>query len=105
MSEANALPEEEFEGEETPVFPTAEEEIDDPFADIDPESMVTIRPGSGNPVYLVVEEPTPFSTLMQRGSLTFNGQIDIYVEGQPIGMDDLVHGGQTVTLIGNVKGG
>jgi hypothetical protein len=42
---------------------------------------------------------------LQRAGLTWNGQLDAFVEGQPIGLSSLVQGGQTVTLIGNVKGG
>jgi hypothetical protein len=89
---------------ETPEFPEIDNE---PFEDfgVDPETIVTIRPGAGEPKWLVVSEPTPFSELMLRAGLTFNGQVDLYVEGQPIQMDDLVRGGQTVTMIGNVKGG
>jgi len=95
------LPEAAFD--EMPEF----DEADDPdfFEGIDPEMIVTIRPGAGEPQYVTIDEPTPFSTLMQRAGLTYNGQIDMFVEGVQIGFDDLVQGGKTVTIIGNVKGG
>ena len=98
MSDFLELPEDEM-----PEFPEAAD--NEVFADVDPATIVTIRPGAGEPKYLTVLEPTPFDVLMQRAGLTFNGQIDIYVEGQPIEMTDLVQGGTTVTIIGNVKGG
>ena len=93
------LPEAAFD--EMPEF----DEAEDLFDGVDPATIVTIRPGAGEPQYISVSEATPFSTLMQRAGLTYNGQIDIYVEGAEIGLDTLVQGGQTVTIIGNVKGG
>ena len=102
---ANELPEEEFGPDESdlmPVFP--EEEPSSWMDDVDPATIVTIRPSSGEAKYQVVDEPTSLSVLMQRAGLTYNGQLDAYVEGAPITLDALVQGGQTVVLIGNVKG-
>jgi hypothetical protein len=99
---------EEFDDEspEAIEMPDFEEEDEfDPFDGVDPETIVTIRPGAGDPQYLVIEEAAPFNVLMQRAGLTFNGQINMYVEGVEIGYEDLVQPGQTVTVIGNVKGG
>lgn len=99
----NDLPEEEL-----PEFPDeidSFEDDDDFFGDVDPNSIVTIRPGSGSPKYQTVSEPTPLDLVLQRAGLTWNGQLDAFVEGQPITLSSLVQGGQTVTLIGNVKGG
>jgi len=91
--------------EELPEFPD-EDEDDDFFGDdIDPESIVTIRPGSGQARYQTVTEPTPLDIVLQRAGLTWNGQLDAYVEGVQITLSTPVNGGQTVTLIGNVKGG
>ena len=92
--------------EETlPEFPEEGAEDNPLFEDVDPATIVTIRPGAGEPRYVVVAEPTPFSDLLQRAGLTFNGQINMFVEGSEIQYQDLVQGGQTVTVIGNVKGG
>jgi hypothetical protein len=108
MSDVNDLPEEEFgpeaEFEAMPEFPD-EDENDSWMDDVDPATIVTIRPSSGEAKYQVVDEPTSLSILMQRAGLTYNGQLDAYVEGAPITLDALVQGGQTVVLIGNVKGG
>ena len=97
-------PEEPF-GLDEVEMPDFDDDEDDLFAGIDPANIVTIRPSSGRPVHLIVDEPTQFSDLMQRASLTFNGQINMYVEGAQIDYSDLVQPGQTVTIIGNVKGG
>jgi hypothetical protein len=102
MSEDVSLPDAQFE-DEMPSF--EDESEDNPFEGVDPATIVTIRPGAGDPQYLVIEEPTSFSVLMQRAGLTFNGQINMFVEGAEIGYEDLVQPGQTVTVIGNVKGG
>jgi hypothetical protein len=101
------LPEEEFNPEEEfEAMPELPEEDDNNWmADVDPDAIVTIRPSSGEARYQVVDEPTSLSELMQRAGLTYNGQLDAYVEGTPIELDALVQGGQTVVLIGNVKGG
>jgi hypothetical protein len=101
----NELPEEEG----LPEFPSEDggEDYGEGFFadDIDPTTIVTIRPGSGQPKYQTVAEPTPLDVILQRAGLTWNGQLDAYVEGQPKQLLDLIQGGQTVTLIGNVKGG
>ena len=107
MSDQDQLPEEEFAPEEQfEAMPELPDEGENAWMEeVDPDTIVTIRPSSGEAKYLVVDEPTPFGDLMVRAGLTFNGQVDIYVEGAPITMETPVQGGQTVVLIGNVKGG
>ena len=107
----NELPEEELTplptlSDEMPEFPDEfGNELDTFLDDVDPATVVTIRPGSGSPAYQTVTEPTSLSVLLQRAGLTWNGQLDAFVEGAPINLDTPVSGGVTVTLIGNVKGG
>jgi hypothetical protein len=114
MTDPNELPEEEEFGsdagnESIDEFETMPELSDEEevswMDDVDPATIVTIRPSSGEAKFQVVEEPTSLSILMQRSGLTYNGQLDAYVEGTPIDLDTPIQGGQTVVLIGNVKGG
>jgi hypothetical protein len=72
---------------------------------IDPATLVKIMVPSGSPKYVPVLEPTPLNELIVRANLTYSGKVDCYVDGAAIDMTALVSGGQTVTLIGNVKGG
>ena len=74
-------------------------------AGIDPASIVTINANGGAPRFVPVSQPTPFSAIMQEAGLTFNGALDIYMNGQRVDMNTPIPGGSTVTVVGNVKGG
>jgi hypothetical protein len=72
---------------------------------IDPATIVTILTSGAEPRYIPVNEPAALRDLVVRANLTYSGQVDAYVDGNSISFETLVSGGQTVTLIGNVKGG
>ena len=74
-------------------------------ADMDPEHTVTIRTNGGTPRYVAVTEPQPVSEILRQAGLTWNGSLDIFTEAGQIPVDSPVNGGQTVTILGNVKGG
>ncbi len=95
-------------GGELPVDPMAMPEDEFNFVDeagLDPTKIITIHANGVQPKFVVVDEPMIFRDVMVQAHLTWNGQLDCYVEGMPITLDTLVSGGTTVTLVGNVKGG
>jgi hypothetical protein len=74
-------------------------------AALDPEHTVTVRTNGGEPRYVTVQEPTLVSEVLRLANLTWNGMLDIFTENGQIGIDATVNGGQTITILGNVKGG
>ncbi len=90
---------------EQPAMPADDEMDFIAEAGIDPATIVTINANGGAPRFVPVSEPTPFSAIMQEAGLTFNGALDIYMNGQRVDMNTPIPGGSTVTVVGNVKGG
>ena len=94
-----------MDGDAAPA-PMPEDEFD--FVDeanLDPTKIITIHTNGAQPKFVVVEAPMVMRDVMVEAHLTWNGQLDIFVEGAPITLDSVVAGGTTVTLVGNVKGG
>ncbi len=91
--------------EPAPEMPSDDEMNFISEAGIDPASIVTINANGGAPRFVPVSEPTPFATILQAAGLTFNGALDIYMNGQRVDMNTPIPGGSTVTVVGNVKGG
>ncbi len=99
------MPDEVFDPN-MPDEPVIPDEVLNPIADagIDPTQIITII-SNGRPAYVETTEPITFGVAMQRAGLTYNGGLDVYMNGQKIGMEDPIPGGATVTVVGNVKGG
>jgi hypothetical protein len=74
-------------------------------ASLDPTTIVTIRTNGATPKFVVVDAPTAFSAVFAKAQLYANGQVDLFVDGNVIAWDTPVVGGQTVTVLGNIKGG
>lgn len=89
-----------------PVVPVVPDEVIDPItnAGIDPTQIITII-SNGRPAYVETAEPITFGDAMTRAGLTYNGNLDVYMNGQKIALDTPIPGGATVTVVGNVKGG
>jgi hypothetical protein len=71
--------------------------IDD--AGIDQTKIVTII-SNGRSAYVQIEEPLPFSAIMQMAGLTYNGGLNVYMNGQQVAFDTVIPGGSTVTVVG-----
>ncbi len=99
--------------EEGAIVPAEEpqlpEELNDfASAGVDPTRLITIATTSGRPAYVELqagEAAIPFSAAIQRAGLLFNGQLNVYMNGQEVAMETPIPGGATVTVVGNVKGG
>lgn len=77
-----------------------EEEFDIP----DPASVVTIRSTGGGVRYIPVSEPTAASELLQQAGLYVNGNIQYWLNGAQVSSDTLIPAGQTLMVVGSVKG-
>lgn len=108
--QAEPTPEEEAGGvEETSV----DEEDDDAFfeedeasvPEVDPATLVTIRTSQGRDAFVSAEQPMPLVDAIAKSGLRFNGDFTCWLNGQEVGLGTVVSGGQTVTVVGSVKGG
>ncbi len=92
-----------------------EEEVDDDdfFAEdeapavpeVDPATIITIRTSQGSDVFVPVPQPMPLVDAIAKSGLRFNGDFTCWLNGQEVGLGTMVAGGQTVTVVGSVKGG
>lgn len=104
-------PSEEAASQPAPDFSAAFDAMDEVLADVPAGDFITLRHGSGSPVYVPLfngeEGPETGLTVRQavdRAGLTV-GSVNVYVDQNPITFDTFVAAGTVVTLVGNVKGG
>jgi len=73
--------------------------------EVDPATIITIRTSQGSDVFVPAPQPMPLVDAIAKSGLRFNGDFTCWLNGQEVGLGTVVAGGQTVTVVGSVKGG
>jgi hypothetical protein len=99
------LPEEQ----PSPSFGDAFAQMEESLTGV-PENVafITLRSGSGNPVYVGLLEGETGLVLREaidRAGLTIGGVVQFYVDQNPVTLDSVIPADAVVTMLGNVKGG
>lgn len=73
--------------------------------DVDPATLITIRTSAGQDVFVEAPEPMALVDAIAKSGLRFNGDYTCWLNGQEVPLGTKVAGGNTVTVVGSVKGG
>ena len=76
------------------------------FVAPDPNAVIILRFSSGDTKYVPASEPMTISATMSRAQVAaISGAVTYYLNGAEVTAETIVPLGQTVTVIGSVKGG
>ena len=76
------------------------------FVAPDPNAVIILRFSTGDSKYVPANEPMALGAVMARAQLAaIPGAVTYYLNGTEISADAIIPLGQTVTVIGSVKGG
>ena len=78
---------------------------DDDFVLPDPSRVITVMTSSGNKAYVNTEEAITVSEVILRSGLNIMVGAEYFLNGAQIPADEMVPAGQTLQVVGTVKGG
>ena len=78
---------------------------EDGFELPDPDHVITVLTSSGGRSYVPATEATSVNDVIARSGLNVMHGAEFYLNGSIIKADDLVPAGQTLQIVGTVKGG
>jgi hypothetical protein len=101
--------EDEIEDDQVEDEETADE-TEDLFGDStfelpDPTAVITVASSAGDDRYVPAREAMSVGMVMAAADLRPNGMVEYFVNGSTITVNDSVAPGQTLTVVGSVKGG